>query len=93
MVLRLAVYMPDGSAPIVQPVWISDEHGRRGKIEINSWTGLPSFERVVGDDTVMPEEPEDSAEPEPEEPVEDFQPASEPPATATPAPDDEENQP
>jgi len=47
LVLRLAVYMPDGSALLVQPVWIRDEHGRRGKIDVNPWTGLPSFERLA----------------------------------------------
>ena len=76
--------------PIVRSVWISDDHGRRGKLEVNSWTGLPSFERVFGDDGLMPDETEDPAEPEREEPVDDFQPAREPPvATASPGPDDE----
>ncbi len=86
VVFRLAVYMPDGSAPIVRPVWISDEHGRRGKLDVNSWTGLPSFERVFGDDGLMPE------------PVDDVQPAREPPADSganddAPAEEDSENEP
>ena len=47
LVLRLAVYMPDGSALLVQPVWIRDDHDRRGRIDVNPWTGLPSFERLA----------------------------------------------
>ena len=63
LVLRLAVYMPDGSAPLVQTVWIRDDHGRSGRIEVNPWTGLPSFERVTSaraDDGDLPraEDPE-----------------------------------
>ncbi len=45
--LRLAVYMPDGSALFTQPAWIRDDHGRRGRIDVNPWTGLPSFERIT----------------------------------------------
>ncbi len=53
---RLAVYMPDGSALLSRPVWISDDHGRRGKIQVNPWTGLPSFERIFAGDTEPPED-------------------------------------
>ncbi len=65
VVLRLAVYMPDGSAPLMQPVWLRDEHGRRGRIEVNPWTGLPSFERVAiarADDASADEAPVESAQ-------------------------------
>jgi hypothetical protein len=62
--IRLALFMPDGSAVLAEPVWIRDEHGRRGRLTVNHWTGLPSFERVM--ETVQ--EPEDQdEEPEPEE--------------------------
>ena len=43
--IRLALFMPDGSAVLAEPVWIRDEHGRRGRLAVNHWTGLPSFER------------------------------------------------
>ncbi len=56
---RLAVYMPDGSALLSRPVWISDDHGRRGKIQVNPWTGLPSFERIFGGETETPDETPD----------------------------------
>ena len=49
--LRLAVYMPDGSALLNRTVWFSDDHGRRGKLQVNPWTGLPGFERIFGDET------------------------------------------
>ncbi len=65
VVLRLAVYMPDGSAPLLQPVWLRDDHGRRGRIDVNPWTGLPSFERVAiarADDASADEAPVESAQ-------------------------------
>ena len=44
--LRLALFMPEGSALLCRPVWIVDEHGRQAKLVINPWTGLASIERV-----------------------------------------------
>ncbi|MHC4990735.1 MAG: hypothetical protein ACYTGC_07105 [Planctomycetota bacterium] len=67
--LRLALFMPDGSAVLAEPVWIRDEHGRRGRLTVNQWTGLASFERVMA---ALPEREEDE-EPEPEEPDEDLE--------------------
>jgi prepilin-type N-terminal cleavage/methylation domain-containing protein len=88
VILRLAVYMPDGSALLVQTVWLRDDDGRRGRIEVNPWTGLSSFDRVVGDQSDVSSAEEDRAEPElePEDPVDDFLP--DPPPDDTPAPDD-----
>jgi len=57
--LRLAVYMPDGSALLARPVWILDDHGRRGRLQVNPWTGLPSFERIFGGDESTLDEPPD----------------------------------
>ncbi len=54
---RLAVYMPDGSALLSRTAWISDDHGRRGKLQVNPWTGLPSFERIFGGETEITDEP------------------------------------
>ena len=71
--LRLAVYMPDGSALMSRPVWISDDHGRRGKLKVNPWTGLPSFERIFGAETETPDETPD------EPPVEFLQPPEDEP--------------
>ena len=50
--IRLALFMPDGSAVLAEPVWIRGAHGRRGRLTVNHWTGLPSFERVM---EVVPE--------------------------------------
>ncbi len=44
-VIRLAVFLPDGSALLGAPVWLSDEHGRAGKLGVNTFTGLPWFKR------------------------------------------------
>lgn len=45
--IRLAVFMPDGSALMGAPVWFNDDDGRVGKLTVNPWTGLPIFERVA----------------------------------------------
>ena len=44
--LRLALFMPEGSALLCRRVWIGDEHGRQAKLVINPWTGLASIERL-----------------------------------------------
>lgn len=44
--VRLAVFMPDGSAIVGDPVWLNDDAGRLGMFTINPWTGLPMFERM-----------------------------------------------
>ncbi len=42
--IRLAVFLPDGSALLGEPVWVIDNDGRVGRLEVNPWTGLPSFD-------------------------------------------------
>jgi Tfp pilus assembly protein FimT len=44
--VRLAIFMPDGSALMGEPVWLNDDKGRCGKFIINPWSGLPIFERL-----------------------------------------------
>ena len=58
--LRLAVYMPDGSALLTRPAWVLDDHGRRGRLEVNPWTGLPSFKRIFGDEDGAPDESQEN---------------------------------
>jgi len=63
-VLRLAVFMPDGSALLRGDAWLRDEHGRRGRCVVNPFTGMPSFERVdagaqAGDAVEQAPTPED----------------------------------
>lgn len=50
--IRLAVFMPDGSALMGEPVWLNDDKGRCGLLTINPWSGLPMFQRLsdVSDD-------------------------------------------
>ncbi len=80
--LRLAVYMPDGSALIQRPVWVRDERGRIARISLNPWTGLPSIERdAAGAEPAEPESPE-AAEQDPA-----FDDGPEPEADAEPDPD------
>jgi type II secretory pathway pseudopilin PulG len=67
--LRLAIFMPDGSALLSRPVWVGDAHGRQAKLTINPWTGLSSQERsaaseVAGAGTVTDAA---AAEPPPED--------------------------
>lgn len=45
--IRLAVFMPDGSALVGDPVWLNDDKGRCGMFTINPWSGMPVFERVA----------------------------------------------
>lgn len=42
--IRLAVFLPDGSALVAQPFWVIDNSGRVGRLEVNPWTGLPIFD-------------------------------------------------
>lgn len=44
--IRLAVFMPDGSALVGEPVWLNDDHGRLGVLTINPWSGIPVFQRL-----------------------------------------------
>jgi type II secretory pathway pseudopilin PulG len=44
--VRLAVFMPDGSALVGDPIWLNDDKGRRGMFTINPWSGLPAFQRM-----------------------------------------------
>jgi type II secretory pathway pseudopilin PulG len=63
--IRLALFMPNGSAVLAEPVWIRDDHGRRGRLTVNLWTGLPSFEPRAAI-SQEEEEPQDLPEVEPE---------------------------
>ena len=45
--VRIAVYLPDGSALLSRHVWVIDADGDQiGSISINPWTGLPQTQRV-----------------------------------------------
>ncbi len=44
--VRLAVFMPDGSAMMGENLWLDDGRGRMGMISINAWSGLPVFQRL-----------------------------------------------
>jgi type II secretory pathway pseudopilin PulG len=48
-VVRLAIYLPDGSALIADPVWLVDDDGRVGKFTLNPYTGVPRFERAAAE--------------------------------------------
>ncbi|MHC4107035.1 MAG: prepilin-type N-terminal cleavage/methylation domain-containing protein [Planctomycetota bacterium] len=89
--LRLAVYMPDGSALLGDPIWLSDDDGRLIQLVINHWTGLPTLERVADTpepDVVEEDEAEESEPPQP--PLED---QAEPIETAEDEPVEQEPEP
>lgn len=44
--IRLAVFMPDGSALLGDPFWFEDEDGRIGKLTVNPFSGQPIWERL-----------------------------------------------
>jgi type II secretory pathway pseudopilin PulG len=74
--LRLAIFMPDGSALMSRPVWLADAHGRKAKLTINPWTGLSSQERSAAGE-VEETAPDAAAEAPPEDnrpPPEDDEP-------------------
>ncbi len=56
--IRLAVFLPDGSALLGDPVWIGDEDGRIRKLLVNPWTGLPSLGSAEPEDGDLGEETE-----------------------------------
>jgi hypothetical protein len=45
--LRLAVYLPDGSALVADPAYVVDDDGRTGRLSVDAWTGLPRFARIA----------------------------------------------
>ena len=70
--LRLAVYLAVGSALFAPPFWIVDHAGRRRRVTVNPWTGVPNLEaepspddRDAATDAVDPEDdvdPDDGVE-------------------------------
>lgn len=44
-IIRLAIFLSDGSALLGNPVWIIDSDGRQGRIAVNPWTGIASYEQ------------------------------------------------
>ncbi len=72
--LRLAVFLPDGSALLGDPAWLSDASGRVGKIVVNPFTGLPYFELVEATDDVMEELAEEEEDEFEEDPPEEMRP-------------------
>ncbi len=47
--IRLAVFLPDGSALLSEGVWVVDDDSRARRIEVNPWTGLPIFDATAVD--------------------------------------------
>ena len=45
--VRLAVFMPDGSALVGDDVFLNDKSGRCGRLSVNPWSGLPMFVRLA----------------------------------------------
>jgi prepilin-type N-terminal cleavage/methylation domain-containing protein len=42
--LRLAIFLPDGSAITSRAIWIVGENDRAAQLSINLWTGLPALD-------------------------------------------------
>lgn len=58
--IRLAIFLGDGSALLGNPFWIIDSDGRQGRIVVNPWTGIASYEQgsVYRNDIVSQDEEE-----------------------------------
>lgn len=61
--IRLAVFLPDGSALICEPAWLWDDDRRQGRLSINPWSGLAEFE-LLQRPAVQDLEPEGPAGPD-----------------------------
>lgn len=44
--IRLAVFLPDGSAMLTRTVWLTDNNARLGRIRVSTWTGTAKYERL-----------------------------------------------
>lgn len=44
-IIRLAIFLSDGSALLGNPFWIIDSDGRQGRIAVNPWTGIAGYEQ------------------------------------------------
>jgi prepilin-type N-terminal cleavage/methylation domain-containing protein len=86
--IRLALFMPDGSAVLAEPVWVRDDHGHRGRLTINQWTGLSSFEWVT-EVREGPLEEEEQPEPDEQEELERLEREFAEPETTEAVPDEE----
>ncbi|MHC4908471.1 MAG: prepilin-type N-terminal cleavage/methylation domain-containing protein [Planctomycetota bacterium] len=63
--LRLAVFLPDGSSLLGSVIWVTDDDGRIGRLTTNAFTGLVDVERLDGTIRAI-EDDEDDAEVEDE---------------------------
>jgi prepilin-type N-terminal cleavage/methylation domain-containing protein len=91
--IRLAVFLPDGSAILCSRVCLRGRDDRAGWLEVNPWTGLPSFGPVERDVDDVPDEEDTNETEEPAdadaEDVFEFERGSaspESPVSAAPAP-------
>lgn len=48
--MEMAVFLPDGSALVGERFVVGDRAGRRVRLTVNPWTGLPAFEPLVIND-------------------------------------------
>lgn len=70
------VFLPDGSTLLERPLWLGDGTGRRSRITVDAWTGLPIAERRdAGDESAEDGEDEEDEREEDDRP--DVDPAAE----------------
>ena len=48
--MEMAVFLPDGSALVGERFVVGDRAGRRVRLTVNPWTGLPAFEPLATND-------------------------------------------
>ncbi len=48
--LEVVVFLPDGSALVGERFVVGDRAGRRSRLTVNPWTGLPAFEPLATND-------------------------------------------
>ena len=67
--IRLAVFLPDGSALLGEGVWVVENDGRARRSEVNPWTGLPIFDAAAVNRGAV----EDGDDAEPDDEFEEFE--------------------
>jgi len=94
--IRLAIYLPDGSTLLSQPVWFIDDAQRTAKLTVNPWTGEPTVkrvqrERIADSDSPFADEREPDADEQPS--FDDGAPSDNEVLSDTPAQDNDEHAP
>lgn len=86
-IIRIAVYLPDGTTLLAAPVWIVGVDGLAGELTVNQWTGLPAYAPRGAAGSVEMTAPEEDAIEQDDEDLAPADPLEEDEEPADPRPD------